>query len=334
MSDGLENSLNFPRSGGDPLGTGVLRREWSDFQVNEVLGFVPEGEGEHQYLQITKRGINTEWLARQIAAFAGVKDKDIGYCGLKDRHAVTTQWFSVHLPKQPMKDWAAWAAGSGLDIDVLHSAFGKRKLRRGQHAGNDFVIRLCDFAVAEAGLQARLTQIAAQGVPNYFGEQRFGRDGQNLQAVRRWLEQGEPLASVGPKSIILSAARSYIFNKVLAARVLAANWAQVLPGDLAETAATDASPAVSPPTGPLWGRGRPQVRDDTLALEARALADVAHWLNGLEHCGLQQERRPLVLKPNELSWQYQDGVLTLSFGLTPGQYATTLLREIADWQGA
>jgi tRNA pseudouridine13 synthase len=312
----MSYTLDMPYAHGGPLGTALFRAELADFIVIEDLGAQPEGEGEHHYLHLEKRGVNTDWVAQRIARIAGVKAQDVGFCGLKDRYAIASQWFSVYLPKGGVADWSVIEDD---EVKLLTATVGKRKLRRGQHAGNRFIITLREIADIDADkLRERLELIASVGVPNYFGEQRFGRDGNNLVSAARWLEQGAPLNKMRDKGMVMSAARSYLFNLVLAERVRQGNWSAVLAGDVSPEFAT----------GPLWGRGRNLATLETLALEELALAERQQWLAGLEHCGLQQERRKLVLAPQALQWEFTDGVLRLEFGLAPGEFATALLREI------
>lgn len=320
----LAFSVDFPRAYDGPLAEGDFRSKDEDFVVDESLGFEPEGEGEHQYIQLVKRGENTQWVAKHIARFAGVKEMDVGYCGLKDRRAVTSQWFSVYLPKREMLDWSQLQASNELNVHVLQSVKGQKKLRRGQHAHNRFAITLRNVVVAEPQrLDDLLNTIADKGVPNYFGEQRFGRDANNLVAASRWLDDGERIQKCGPKHMLMSAARSYLFNLVLAQRVRRDCWWQALEGDALDSDGN--------PTGPLWGRGRSATGAEAKTLEDEMLAPLAKWADGLEHCGLQQERRPFVLKPRNLCWQYEAGErrLVLEFDLPAGQYATSVLREIS-----
>jgi tRNA pseudouridine13 synthase len=320
----LNFDLDFPTAYGKPLMTADFRTVNEDFVVDEELGFTPEGRGEHQYVQLVKRGENTQWVAKQIAEFAGVKEMDVGYCGRKDRRAVTSQWFSVYMPKRPLLEWRQLAAAENLNIEILQSGLGQKKLRRGQHLGNRFQITLRNCEVSDLpALQARLAIIAAQGVPNYFGEQRFGRAGNNLMAASQWLDEGKPVHRCGAKPMLMSAARSYLFNLVLAARVQQRTWSTALEGDQLT--------AAEQPTGPMWGRGRSASSAAALALEQAALAPRQAWANGLEHCGLHQERRALIAKPQNFTWQYRPDLaqLELSFALNPGEYATAVLREIS-----
>lgn len=313
--------LDMPFAYGGPLGSVTFRKELTDFVVIEDLGMQPEGEGEHHYIHLEKRGVNTDWVAQKIARMAGIKSHDVGFCGLKDRHAVASQWFSVYLPKGPVPDWSALNDDS---VRVLSLTAGKRKLRRGQHASNRFVITLRDLDNhSDEQLQERL-RVVAQGVPNYFGEQRFGRDGGNLKSAARWLEQGMPLNKMKDKSMVMSAARSHIFNLVVAERVRQGNWRDVLPGDVSADFAT----------GPLWGRGRNPVSADTLALEEQVLANHQQWLSGLEHCGLMQERRRLILAPQTMQWNLEQENLVVEFALAPGEFATAVLREIFHLRNA
>lgn len=320
----LEFDLNFPRAWGSLPMSGGFRCQLEDFQVDEVLGFEPSGLGEHWLVQLRKRGDNTDWVARELAQLAGVSVRDLGYAGRKDRRAVTSQWFSIYQPKGPEPRWDE-LKDKGLEL--LKVARHDRKLRHGQHASNRFAIRLRQLEplVPEARerLGARLQQLAEQGLPNYFGEQRFGRDGGNLHRAQTQLMQGKPIRNRRDRSMALSAARSWLFNWVLSERVRQGNWHTPLSGEPADTA-----------TGPLWGRGRPLSQSVTLALEEAALAPWASWCHALEHLGLKQERRALVLKPLGMTWGWEGEDLWLHFGLPPGCFATAVLREVAELRQA
>lgn len=310
-------SLAFPYAYGEPEASAIFREQPEDFRVDEDLGFEPCGAGEHVYLQVAKRGENTAWVAGKIAELAGVNPNDVGYAGRKDRHAVTTQWFSVYLPKQTEPDWSHLNSET---VQVLRISRHQQKLRRGDHRQNYFIIRLRDLKTADrVALEQKITRVLAVGVPNYFGEQRFGLNGNNLHEAEALLVDGKRYKDKQKRGLILSAARSYLFNQILAARVEAENWQQSVTGEC------EASPS-----GPLWGRGRSLVSGELLAFEENVLADWHDWCNGLEHAGLSQERRPLCLRLSNTGWRWIDDDLELSFSLASGEFATAVLREIAQ----
>lgn len=312
-------SLNWAYAYGEPQVTALFRKTPEDFVVDEDLGFELSGEGEHVYLHIQKRGDNTPWLARLIARLAGVEGNDVGYAGLKDRHAVTRQWFSVYLPKGSEPDWKQLESES---IRLLGVTRHRQKLRRGMHRANRFQINLYDLKGEELNLlPERLKKVIAHGVPNYFGQQRFGREGNNLLEAQRILVDGGRIKNRQQRGLILSAARSYLFNRVISDRVQAGNWRSAIEGDVLVN---------DLPTGPLWGRGRLTSSGDCKVLEERALQPCSDWCHGLEHVGLTQERRQLVMAPENLDYSIEQGTLKLSFALPPGCFATSLLREICQ----
>ncbi len=319
-------SLDWAYAQGRPNLVGLFRLTPEDFQVDEDLGFELEGAGEHVFLQIQKRGDNTAWLARQIARLADVQPNDVGYAGLKDRHAVTRQWFSVYLPKAEEPDWSALESDS---LKVLQVTRHRQKLRRGAHRANQFVIRLHQLSDIDgqpvedlSEIHERLRQVAQSGVPNYFGEQRFGHNGNNLEEAHRLLVEGGRIRNRQKRGLMLSAARSYLFNQVLSARVESDSWRSPMPG---ECMILNGEAVAS---GPLWGRGRPLVSENCAEFEQQVLGEMAPWCDGLEHVGLSQERRSLVLMPQDLQWSLTDATLELAFSLPPGTFATAVLREI------
>lgn len=317
----------------------LLKQQQNDFCVNEIPLGLPQGDGEHVWLDVEKRGANTAWIAGRIAQLAGVADMDVGYAGLKDRHAITRQWFSVYLPKGETPDFSQL---NDHEMTVFSQQRHSKKLRRGDLLGNRFVIRLRQVTMADAEayqqLQRNLAAVQQHGVPNYFGEQRFGHDGGNIEAGRAMLAGETRVRNRQKKSIYLSAVRSLIFNDVVAARIQAGLWGQTMDGDVM---------VHEQATGPLWGRGRLTSRDETLQLETDVAARYAEMCDGLEHAGLQQERRALAALPSHFQWHWllhgddqqrqaqlnateQEHVhdLELSFSLASGYYATSIIREL------
>jgi tRNA pseudouridine13 synthase len=330
--------------GGPPL-RGQLRARIEDFEVDEVLGFEPDGAGEHVYLRVEKRDANTEWVARQLARFAGVAPMAVGFSGLKDRRALTRQSFSVQLPGRLDPDWTDMRIEG---VRVLSASRHSRKLKRGVHKANLFRIRLRDLEGSRSDAEARIEAVTRRGVPNYFGEQRFGRDGENLDAARALF--GGRRLSRSQRGFALSAARSFLFNAVLDRRVAAGEWDRALAGDvwmLAGSHSIFGPQALDEvlrerlaafdidPTGPLWGKGNLRSSDRVAGIElevARAHADLAE---GLVAVDLAQERRSLRLRPQSLRHDWlADASLALAFVLPAGAFATSVLREICDYSAA
>ena len=332
-----------PRAHGASVLAARIRTAPEDFFVEELPGFEASGAGEHLLLTIQKRGMTTAFAAKRIAAWAGVAESAIGHAGLKDRHAVTRQRLSVWLPKKIAPDIDALQSD---DLQVTEHAWHARKLPPGALAGNRFVLVLRDVAGERADIDMRLQAIAARGVPNYFGEQRFGRGGDNVRKAVAMFAGGRVKRE--ERAMLLSAARSELFNRVLAARVDAGNWDAALDGEvwmLDGSRSVFGPEAFTPelqarlhefdihPSGPLWGEGELRSTGAACELELAALeGDTASRLRkGLERAGLRQERRALRLRPAELAWQWLgNDALELRFALPPGCYATTVLRELGD----
>ncbi|SJM93372.1 tRNA pseudouridine(13) synthase TruD [Crenothrix polyspora] len=322
---------------GSPFATGSIRSRPEDFIVIENLSFEPSGNGEHAFLRIEKTGENTEFIARQLAKFAGVRQRDIGYAGLKDRHAVTTQWFSVWLPGKVDPDWTQLHSDN---INVLHVIRHARKLKRGALSGNRFKITVRDWHGDQAKTEQQLEAIKAHGIANYYGLQRFGHDGHNVNKALAMF-QG---VKVGREqhSLYLSAARSFLFNQILAARVADASWDQALPDTVymidgshssfksehpdAEIVGRLAEQSIHP-TAVLCGIAKPAYNLN--AVEQAVIDSYPALVQGLIACGVEMDRRALRINVADLHWQFvSNTLLVLEFTLPAGCYATALLREI------
>jgi tRNA pseudouridine13 synthase len=307
----------YPASGA----SATLKRLNEDFIVTELPLQLPGGEGEHLWLDVEKNGANTAFVAQQLAAAAGVSERDVGYAGLKDRYAVTRQWFSIYLPTGKAGETPDLTALQHPEFKVLSQSRHVKKLRPGDLQGNRFRILLRDVAGERAAIEANLTAVAAQGVPNYFGAQRFGFDGGNVEQGRAMLAREIRVRNPKKKGIYLSAVRSFVFNEVLARRIAQGLWGRSLPGDVLDDAGR--------PTGPLWGRGRVSSTDEAQALENAVAEAHATLCSGMEFAGLDQERRALVALPMDMAWEWpQADQLLLTFALPAGNYATSVLDEI------
>ncbi|MEA1052013.1 tRNA pseudouridine(13) synthase TruD [Lamprobacter modestohalophilus] len=334
----------LPYAFGGPRLSAQLRTQPADFVVDEILAFGPDGDGEHALLRIRKTSANTEWVARRIASLAGVSVKMVGYAGLKDRHAVTTQWFSVHLGNAAEPRWRLLAEDG---IEVLEQHRHRRKLKRGSLAGNQFRIRLRETSGDLDAAAEQLAKMAANGVPNYFGPQRFGRGEGNLLRAQALFAGVAPRASRHQRGLWLSAARSQLFNEFLARRVERGDWGCALDGDRLQLRGSHSHFLVDSvderilerldsgdliPTGPLFGDGEPLTDGLVRELEDQVAADYADWVAGLAAVGLKQERRALRLDIEELEFDRMSPVdVNVAFTLPAGSYATSLLRELSTW---
>jgi len=325
---------------GGPVITAQIRQQPQDFQVREELSFSLTGEGEHACVLIQKTGANTEWVARQLAQFAGVSARHVSYAGLKDRHAVTEQWFSIHLPKRQAPIWETFAVEG---CQILETTWNNKKLRRGALRCNHFRIVLRDCKGEIDQVAEHLAAIRTTGFPNYFAEQRFGHNGNNLAEVDRLFASGKRLRPSHKRGLLLSAARSWLFNRVLDKRIQLNSWQQVMTGDVAVLQGTHSMfvAADEPdlrsrseqldihPSGPLWGVGENRVLGVPAQIEQQALEPFQVWRNGLEAYKTRMDRRSLRCVAQDLELETVDAsTLVLHFSLPPGSYATALLREL------
>lgn len=299
---------------GPALFAARIRSAAADFDVTEVLDIECSGDGEHDWLWIEKTGANTVWVAERLAQHAGVAVRDVGYAGLKDRHATTRQWFSVRRPSADGTDWTRFAAEDVRVVDVQRHG---RKLRRGAHRGNVFriALRADPGAIDRGAVDERLTGIVNSGAPNYFGEQRFGRDGGNVE-LGRAVVAGRRM-SRHKRSIAISALRAFEFNNALDARIRAATWNRLLPGDVANLDGTGSVFTVDHVTTELERRCAELDIHPTGVLPAFASIRV------------EAAHRPLRMRVTDLSWEFAEDALWLDFRLGRGSYATAVIREIA-----
>ncbi len=332
---------------GTPQSSGILRSQMSDFKVFEQLPFTPCGEGEHLFIYIRKTGANTLFVARELAKYFKVKEQLVSYAGLKDRFAVTEQWFGVHVPgKQEYNLDDLNIEG----VEVLEYQRHNKKLRTGALTGNRFELILRDVSAIKA-LTERWQKIVEQGVPNYFGEQRFGIDGGNIDRALA-LFSGQKVKDKKKRGIYLSAARSHIFNAVIDQRINRQVFEKVAVGDVLMLEGTQSVFHVDEVddiikqrlidkdvdiTAPMWGAGELMTSDEPLALEQSIAEQSNEFCQGLPRFGLKQERRRIRLTISDaeielLPSQEAENAVKVSFTLPAGCYATTVLRELVNYQ--
>lgn len=336
---------------GKPQSKGLLRQQKSDFKVYEQLPFSPCGEGEHLFVHIRKTGANTVFVARELAKYFQVKETLVSYAGLKDRFAVTEQWFGVHVPgKQEYDLTDLFIEG----VEVLSYQRHNKKLRTGALTGNRFELILREITDLN-DLNERWEKIIKEGVPNYFGEQRFGIDGGNIDLALT-LFSGTKVKDKKKRGMYLSAARSTIFNEVINERINKNTFSKVQIGDVLMLSGTqsvfhldDIDDTIKQRlieqdvdiTGPMWGAGELMTSAEPKIFEQQVANKHNEFAQGLPRFGLKQERRRIRLVVNDADIEVLSNQKTpnetlpavkISFSLASGSYATTVLRELIDYQ--
>ncbi|AIN65670.1 tRNA pseudouridine synthase D [Providencia stuartii] len=339
--------MNVQYLHGKPLSTGKLKSQPEDFIVKEDLGFELDGEGEHVMVRVEKTGCNTLFVAEQLAKFAKISARSVSYAGLKDRNAVTEQWFCLQMPGKETPDFSLWQLDG---CRVIATTRQKRKLRIGTLKGNQFELTIRDISVPE-DVEARLQKVAEQGIPNYFGEQRFGRDGQNLTQALRWANQEITVRERNKRSFYLSAARSAMFNHVASERIENQTINQVLLGDALQltgrgswfVATAEELPTLQARvasgelsiTAPLPGDGELGTQEDALVFETNSLESYHSLMTLMKNERVSSTRRAMIVKPQNFQWQWIDQTtLKLNFFLNSGSFATSVVREIINQDSA
>lgn len=324
---------------------GELKQSVQDFQVTEELGYEPIGEGEHIYLWVEKASLNTAYVAEQIAKFSGLPLRAVSYAGRKDKHALTKQWFGVHLPGKKALDWQAMDLAG---VNILQAIRHNKKLRTGVLKGNTFDITLRNVS-SLTGIEERLQAIHQNGVPNYYGQQRFGDTrhdprGGNLALAEKLLN-GETIRNRNKRSMSISALRSWLFNEFIHDRLENNTLCKALAGDVMQLAGSQSFFCAETiddtvlkriaeqdiyPTAPLWGTGIVASMKDVLKTESELAKQHDLITQTLAALGLKQERRALRLYPKNMHWTIEGFTVKLSFSLPSGAFATSVLREVLE----
>ncbi|RKS87090.1 TruD family tRNA pseudouridine synthase [Orbus hercynius] len=327
---------------GKPIVSGLYKEQDSDFFVKEDLGYELEGEGEHVFVNVQKQNCNTLFVAEQLAKFAGISPKLVGYAGLKDRNAVTQQWFGLHIPGKFTPDFSTFELEG---CKILAVKRHNKKLRIGNLKGNFFSLILRNID-NQTEVNDRLALIKAHGVPNYFGEQRFGKENNNIEQAILWAKGELKVKDRKKRSFYLSAARSAIFNHIVSERIVKKLNDTVLNGDILQFAERGSwfvaqadelallqqrlESAELNITAPMLGDNGAQTKDDALRFEQQSIDDYwADFLPLFRQERVETARRSARLRAKNLDWQWQDkATLTLDFWLPAGSYATAVLREL------
>ena len=329
---------------GPPVTAGILKSRPKDFRVCEELGFEPSGEGEHLFLLVEKDGLSTHELISRVARDYSLDPKLVGYSGLKDKHALTRQWLSLHMPGK--KPPAELFKGNGYR--VLRQASHNRKLRPGTHKYNSFQVVLREVSDFSDHSRDQISAVARQGFANYFGVQRFGRQQDNVTQALEQLPGRRVTRS--RKSILLSSLRSHLFNRILALRISLGHWELPLEGDvfmlrgnrsifsetlddrLVERFQTlDISNTAS-----LYGSGQGLLTAEPQALEAQVFAECDAITRCLDQQGARLQMRALRAVVDNFSYDYDAGdqSLLLKLDLPAGCYVTIVLGHFIQFRDA
>ena len=322
-----------------PKQTALLKAECADFVVKENLGYSMAGEGEFVAVRVRKTDANTLFVGEKLAQFAGISARNMSYAGLKDRRAVTEQWFSLQMPGKTTPDFGDFQLEG---IEILEVTRHNRKIRTGSLDSNYFEILLRD-AMETDDLKVRLENLSKFGFPNYFTEQRFGRDGYNLTQALRWAKGEIQVKDRKKRSFYLSAARSEVFNLVVSERLKQGVANRVLPNDIVQLSGSHSWFVADEKedlnvlqlrleqgdlqlTAPLIG----ETAQPACSLENDIVQQHQDIVNLMKQERLKPARRPLLMKPKDFNWQFEETGLRLKFYLPAGSYATALVRELVN----
>ncbi len=332
------------------IARGRIRSVPEDFVVEEIPLYLPSGKGEHLYVRFKKRNLNTFDVVRDLARLWGIQARDVGVAGMKDRIAVTEQTISV--PAKVGKEQALATELPG--VTILAADLHENKLRTGHLRGNRFDLIVRDVPEdAHAGVEAALARIEKDGIPNHYGEQRFGHGGKNTERAILWLRGGNvrPPRDVRERKLLVSALQSAVFNAVLDTRLKEETWNKVLVGDVARKEdsgglfvcedAADEERAVRreiSATGPMFGPKMVIPKHRPAEIEAEALQRILGPDFPFEKAADHGEgtRRSFRIFATELQSQWEGGNsgesphLRLRFVLPKGAYATTVLGTFLD----
>ena len=356
FNENFYSELAFMNGGfSPPKAVAGVKVQAEDFQVDELMTVNCSGEGEHIWLQISKQQTHSDQIVKALAKLSGIGAKDVGISGMKDYRACTSQWFSVWLPGVKDQDLPGWSAIENDQIQINQVHRHSRKLKRGTHIGNQFKIVLRNISIDTTAIEQCLVEIQQQGVPNYFGEQRFGRGGSNLQQAMTMLASGKRIKQRQKRSMLLSSARSWLFNRVLSERLQVGTWLSPQLGEPLNLSGSRQffcaeeedmigiqqriEGADIHTTAPLWGVGAEKIMQQAENLhlfESKVLESLSIFTQGLEKERLDYGRRAMRLMPENLTWQVLKGNrnekfdLELRFKLGRGEFATSLLRELVQ----
>jgi len=325
--------------------SGVIKTSVADFLVDEILGFEPSGEGEHLFLRIEKTGLSTHELIDQIALDFNIKPRDVGYSGLKDKHAITRQWLSLHLAGQ-MQSMTIPETSS---YKILEQGWHAKKLKPGSHRSNRFEVLIREVDSFGETTQQQLELIREKGMANYFGQQRFGVSDDNVSRALQVFANARKTRKLSRtrKGIYLSALRSELFNQILSARIGRDIWNKPVEGDVFMLSGSQSifqeeitdeiigrfSLFDISSTASLFGEGENRLNFQALEIEQTIFKENAEICDCLLRLKAKLHRRPIRIQVKNLEVDYQSAnkLINIKAELPRGSYFTSLLNHFVDF---
>lgn len=340
MNKNFDVTLEYPY--GNAICEAYWKAEPQDFQVNENLDLEFTGSGEFLWIYVLKKNINTESLAKEIAKAARISSDKISWSGLKDKKSWAKQWFCLHIGG--LVDREKWLEILNRTQQeswlILEGHAHQKKLRIGTHQSNtfDLKIEIPEGVSHQEAIEARLKQISTLGFPNYFGYQRFGKNYSNLNNAQK-LFDGQQIKNKHIRGLVLSAARSWLFNLQVHERIQQQSFDKIISGDVFqfqnsgalfteenEETQTQFDQLQIHPTAVLMGLGKNLSSDKSYALEQKIEDLFPLWVRRLKDFKIGQERRSIRVLPQKMSWECLSPThLRLKFELPKGSFASELL---------
>ena len=325
---------------------GRIREISEDFIVEEIPAYEPNRAGEHLFINLTRSGMNTRYLMDKLASILELKKDDIGYAGLKDRYAVVTQTFSIFFGyEKPAIDDVKEIISNALPVTVNWAEYHSKKIRSGHLRGNKFTIKVnkLDVSISQAWelTEDILRTLKEQGLPNYYGPQRIGVEGNNMNRGYEIIKGRLRLRDRWLNRFLVSSYIDHIFNIYIAERIEKGFYDKLMLGDIAKKASTGGLFVVENLeeeqlrydcheinfTAPIYGPKMWFAEKDSEKFERRILEEAEITLEELKKVKVRGSRRVGRINP-EIKVEKTDKGLKFQFSLPKGSYATTVLREI------
>jgi len=323
---------------------GTIKVYPEDFIVDEIPAYEASGSGEHLFIHLTKTGITTKEVQKALAKIFNTKRNEVEFAGIKDKHAIASQYFSVWLYNEQDPE-LVYKLEDEFPVRINSFKFHQRKLKKGHLHGNQFNIKIREPEIDLDEALKRITEIKEKaihpGIPNFYGDQRFGIEGDNPQQGLEILKGERKVKNKWLRQFLLASFQSYLFNYYLAKRIREGLFNEIMPGDIAKKHETGGIFIVDDPkteqkrfdnkeicfTGPMFGKKMTQAKDKAFDFENSILEEYEITSEELKKAKLTGTRRAGIILPSIETMKEEDGI-RIKFRLPKGSFATIVLREI------